>query len=65
MELEDFTTNLESDALAIQELVSELQEYADECTLNKIHAISVLIDHQISLLGEYPISDDSKTSNVA
>ena len=46
MEMEDLITNLTSDISAIKELIMDLEEYADECNLNKIHAISVLADHQ-------------------
>ncbi len=50
MELEDYITNLTSDISAIKELVIDLEEIADNSNLNLIHAISVLADHQISLL---------------
>ena len=56
MELEDLITNLESDASAIKELVMDLQEHADEYNSNKIHAVSVLADHQRYLLGQWKTS---------
>ena len=56
MELEDLKTNLVSDISAIKELVMDLEEYADECNLNKIHAISVLADHQSDLLEKWEFS---------
>ena len=56
MELEDLKTNLISDISAIKELVMDLEEYADECNLNKIHAISVLADHQRDLLEKWEFS---------
>lgn len=50
MELEDFQTNLKGDALAIKQLAAELSECADVRCLNKIYAVAVLADHQLSLL---------------
>ena len=56
MEMEDLITNLKSDISAIKELIMDLEEYADECNLNKIHAISVLADHQRALLEKWEFS---------
>ena len=55
MEMEDLITNLTSDVSAIKELIMDLEEYADECNLNKIHAISVLADHQRALLEKWEL----------
>ena len=56
MELEDLKVNLKSDISAIKELTMDLEEYANEISLNKIHALSVLADHQIALLENWRIS---------
>lgn len=56
MELEDLRIDLESDISAIKELVLDLEETADNSNLNLIHAISVLADHQISILENWQIS---------
>ena len=56
MEMEDLITNLKSEISAIKELIMDLEEYADECNLNKIHAISVLADHQSDLLEKWEFS---------
>jgi len=56
MELEDLRIDLESDISAIKELVMDLEETADNSNLNLIHAISVLADHQISILENWQIS---------
>ena len=54
--IDDFIFDLTSDISAISELLADLEEYADECLMNKIHAISVLADHQISLLENWQFS---------